>query len=138
MGSRHATIVVETRLLFREGLKALLAETIFQIVGDFASAAEIAASAILIEPQLVILGALAAETAVIEAFEIRKLLPKSKIVLLYESVSLPDFEKVLQSPIDGCLPSSVSIETLIDALALIMAGNGRAMVVPDVKRGHPP
>jgi two-component system nitrate/nitrite response regulator NarL len=138
MGSRHTTIIVEPRLLFREGLKSLMADNgYYHIVSDFASSAEIAASVILIEPQLVILGALAAETAVIEAVEIRKLLPTSKIVLLYESVSPSDFDKVRQSPIDGCLPSSVSFETLIDALALIMAGNGRTMVLPDVKRGLP-
>ena len=138
MGSRHATIVVETRLLFREGFKALLAESIYQIVSDFASSAELAGSPILIEPQLVILSTLAAETAVIEAVEIRKLLPTSKIVLLYGSVSLPDFEKVRQSPIDGCLPSSVSFETLIDPLALIVAGNARAMLLSQVKRANGP
>jgi two-component system nitrate/nitrite response regulator NarL len=137
MGSRHTTIIVEPRLLFRAGLKSRMADDAYHIVSDFASSAEIGASAILIEPQLVILGALSAKTAVMEAAEIRKVMPTSKIVLLYEFVSFPDFEKVRQSPIDGCLPSSVSFETLINALDFIMAGNGRTMVFPDAKRGHP-
>jgi two-component system nitrate/nitrite response regulator NarL len=114
-----------------------MANDAYHIVSDFASSAEIRASAILIEPQLVILGAPSPQITIVEAAEIRKLLPTSKIVLLYESVSPPDFEKVRQSPIDGCIPSSVSFETLINALNFIMAANGRAMVVPDLKRGYP-
>jgi len=137
MGSPHTTIIVEPRLLFREGLKSRMANDAYHIVSDFASSAEIRASAILIEPQLVILGAPSPQITIVEAAEIRKLLPTSKIVLLYESVSPPDFEKVRQSPIDGCIPSSVSFETLINALNFIMAANGRAMVVPDLKRGYP-
>jgi two-component system nitrate/nitrite response regulator NarL len=130
MGSRHATIVVEPRLLFREGLKSLMADTVYHIVSDFASSAEISgASTMSDEPQLVILGAPFADSALTEAVAIRKLLPKSKIVLLYESVSPPDLEKLRQSQINGCVSSSVSFETLVSTLDLIMGGDARALVL---------
>lgn len=93
MGSRHATIVVEPRLLFREALKSLMADNVYHIVSDFASSAEIGASTMSNEPKLVVLGAQFADSALTEAVAIRKLLPKSKIVLLYESVSLPIFRR---------------------------------------------
>jgi two-component system, NarL family, nitrate/nitrite response regulator NarL len=134
MGSRHATIVVEPRLLFREALKSLMADNVYHIVSDFASSAEIGASTMSNEPKLVVLGAQFADSALTEAVAIRKLLPKSKIVLLYESVSPPDFQKVRQSQIDGCVSSSVSFETLVSTLDLIMAGDVRTIVLHNVKR----
>src|SRR5258707_13229449 len=127
MGSRHATIVVEPRLLFREGLKALMADGVYHIVSDFASAAEISGASTMSDdpPELVILGAPFAHSAFTEIVAIRKLLPKTKIALLYESVSPPDFQKLRQSQIDGCVPSSISLDTLVNTLALIMAGDVR-------------
>jgi two-component system nitrate/nitrite response regulator NarL len=135
MGSRHATIVVEPRLLFREGLKALMADSVYHIVSDFASAEEISGASTMSDepPELVILGAPFAQ-AFTEIVAIRKLLPKTKIALLYESVSPPDFEKLRQSQINGCVPSSVSLDTLVNALDLIMAGDVRTIVLRNLKR----
>jgi hypothetical protein len=61
---------------------------------------------------------------------IRKLLPKTKIALLYEALSPPDFQKMRGSQVDGCIPSSEPFETLVITLDLIMAGDGRTMVSP--------
>ena len=58
MELRRTTIFVEPRSVFRKGLKALLANSRYHIVGDFASAAEVSGvSTLLDEPELVILGA---------------------------------------------------------------------------------
>jgi DNA-binding NarL/FixJ family response regulator len=130
MGSRHAMLVVEPRLLFREGLKALMAKTAYHVVSACASAAEIDGTSIPSdEPQLVILGAAFAHSVFTEAVAIRKLLPKAKIVLLYESLPPSDFQKVRESQIDGCIPSSVSVDTLVNALDLIIAGEVRTIVL---------
>ena len=135
MGSKHATIVVEPRLLFREGLKVLMADSVYHIVSDFASAEEISRAPTMPDkPELVILGAQFADSALTEAVAIRKLLPKTKIALLYESTSPPDFPKLLGSQLDGCVPSSEPMNTLVKALDLIMVGDVRTMVLPNVKR----
>ena len=112
MGSRLATIVVESRLLVREALKSLMAKHSYRVVCDVGSTAEISGAAISDEPKLIILGAQSADKAVAEAVAIRKLWPDSKIILLYEHVSLADFQKLLTSEINGCVPLLASPDTL--------------------------
>jgi two-component system, NarL family, nitrate/nitrite response regulator NarL len=134
MGPRLATIVVEPRSLVREALKSLMANNSYRVVCDIGSTAEFSgASTLSDEPKLVILGAQSAENALTEAANARKLWPDSKIILLYEYVSPADFQKLLMSQIDGCVPLFVSPDTLISTLDLIMARNVRVIVVGDAK-----
>jgi two-component system nitrate/nitrite response regulator NarL len=132
MGSRLATIVVESRLLVREALKSLMAKHSYRVVCDVGSTAEIS-GAISDEPKLVILGAQSADKAVAEAVAIRKLWPDSKIILLYEHASLADFQKLLASQINGCVPLFASPDTLIGTLDMIVTRDVRVMVAPDAK-----
>ena len=128
-----ATIVVESRLLVREALKALMAKHSYRVVCDAGSTAGIGATAISDEPKLVILGAQSADKAVAEAVAIRKLWPDSKIILLYEHASLGDFQKLLTSEINGCVPLFASADTLIGTLDMIVNRDVRVMVAPDAK-----
>jgi two-component system, NarL family, nitrate/nitrite response regulator NarL len=134
MGPRLATIVVESRLLVREALKSLMANNSYRVVCDIGSTAEFSAASGLADgPKLVILGAQSADNALSEAVSARKLWPDSKIILLYEYVSPADFQKLLMSQIDGCVPLFVSPDTLISTLDLIMARDVRVMVVGHAK-----
>jgi two-component system nitrate/nitrite response regulator NarL len=85
-------------------------------------------------PKLVILGAQSADNAVTEAVSIRKLWSDSKIVLLFEYASFADFQKLLTSEIDGCVPLCVSPETLIRTLDLVMIEDARVMVTAGTRR----
>lgn len=135
MGPRLATIVVESRLLVREALKSLMADNSYRVVCDIGSIAEISgASTLSGEPKLVILGAPSADNALTEAVSARKLWPDSKIILLCESVSSADFQKLLTSEINGCIPLFASPDTLISMLDMIVTRDVRAMVVGDTKR----
>jgi len=80
------------------------------------------------------LGTQSADNAVTEAIGIRKLWPDSKIILLFEFPFLADFQKLLTSEIDGCVPLIVSPDTLISTLDMIMTKAVRVMVVSDTKR----
>ena len=134
MGPTLATIIVESRSLVREALKSLMANNSHRVVCDIGSTAEFSAASGLADgPKLVILGAQCAENALSEAASARKLWPDSKIILLYEYVSPADFQKLLMSQIDGCVPLFVSPDTLISTLDLIMARDVRVMVVGDAK-----
>ena len=134
MGPRLATIVVEPRSLVREAFKSLMANNSYRVGCDIGSTAEFSgASTLSDEPKLVILGAQSAENALTEAASARKLWPDSKIILLYEYVSPSDFQKLLMSQIDGCVPLLVSPDTLISTLDLIMARNVRVIVVGHAK-----
>jgi two-component system, NarL family, nitrate/nitrite response regulator NarL len=136
MGPRLATIVVESRLLVREALKSLMAKNSYRVVCDMGSTAEMSgASTLSEEPKLVILGAQCADNALSEAVSARKLWPDSKIILLYEYLSPVDFQKLLTSEINGCVPLFASPDTLISMLDMIVTRDVRVMVVGDIK--HP-
>jgi two-component system nitrate/nitrite response regulator NarL len=135
MGTRVATIIIEPRLLIREALESLMANHSYRVVCGVGSTADIASPLIVADgPKLVILGAQSSDSAVTEAHGIRKLWPDSKIILLFELASPVDFQKLLTSEIDGCVPLLVSPETLISTLDLIMIKDVRVMVVANAKR----
>jgi two-component system nitrate/nitrite response regulator NarL len=135
MGSRLATIVVESRLLVREALKSLMAKNSYRVVCDIGSTADFSAASGLADgPKLVILGAQSAENALSEAVSARKLWPDSKIILLCEYVSPAEFQKLLMSEINGCVPLFASPDTLISLLDLVVTRNVRVMVVGDTQR----
>lgn len=134
MAARVATIIIEPRLLVREALESLMAHHSYRIVCGVGSITEVGSPSMLAEgPKLAILGVPSADTAIAEAVGVRKLWPDIKIILLFEHASLLDFQKLLTSQVDGCVPLSVSPETLISTLDLIMVRNVRIMVVADSK-----
>src|SRR4029077_3580867 len=136
MGPRPTTIIVESRLLVREALKSLMAKNAYRVVCDIGSTAEFSAASGLADgPKLVILGAQSAENALSEAVSARKLWHDSKIILLYEYVSPADFQKLLMSEINGCVPLFASPDTLISMLDMIVTRDVRVMVVADAN--HP-
>jgi two-component system, NarL family, nitrate/nitrite response regulator NarL len=135
MGTGVATIIIEPRLLVRQALESLMAHHSYRVVYGAGSTADIGgASSVHEGPNLAILSAQSADNAVNEAVAIRKLWPDSKIILLFERASPLDFQKLLASQVDGCVPLSVSPETLIGTLDLIMTKDVRVMVVADAKR----
>ena len=138
MGPKLATVVVEFRLLVREALKSLMTKNSYRVVCDIGSSAEISSAATSSdEPKLVILGAQSADNALAEAAVIRKLLPDSKIILLYEFTSLVDFQKLLTSEIDGCVPLFASPDTLISTLDLIVIRDVRVVVLAVIEPAQP-
>jgi two-component system, NarL family, nitrate/nitrite response regulator NarL len=134
MGTRVATIIIEPRLLIREALESLMANHSYRVVCAVGSTADIGSPSIVADgPKLVILGGQSSGSAVTEALGIRKLWSDSKIILLFEFASLADFQKLLTSEIDGCVPLFVAPDTLISTLDLIMIRDIRVMVVPNTK-----
>lgn len=129
-----ATIVIEPRLLVREALESLMESHSYRLVCGAGSIAAIeSASAVPEEPKLVILGAPSADNAVAEAVSIRERWPDSKIVLLFEHLSPGDYQKLITSHLDGCVPLMASRDTLISTLDLVIVRGVRVMVVGDAK-----
>lgn len=129
-----ATIIIEPRLLVREALESLMESHSYHFVCGASSAADIENSSIVAEgPKLVVLSALSAENAASEAANIRKLWPDSKVVLLFEHLSPADFQQLITSQLDGCVPLFVSPHTLFSMLDLVMIKDVRVMVVGDGK-----
>jgi two-component system, NarL family, nitrate/nitrite response regulator NarL len=130
MGQCVATMVIEPRSLVREALVSLMASHSYQVVGSFASTADIENTVRGADaPRLVILGALPADEAVSAAGSIRKRWPETKIILLFDRASSADFQKLLVSEIDGCIPLFASPDTLVGTVQQIIAGDLRILVL---------
>jgi two-component system nitrate/nitrite response regulator NarL len=129
-----ATVIIEPHLLVREALDSLIRNYPYRVVCSVGSAADIGSASMVGDgPKLVILGPQSADNAAAEAVNIRKMWSDSKIVLLFEYASLADFQKLLTSEIDGCVPLFVSPETLIRTLDLVMIEGARVMVTAGTK-----
>jgi two-component system, NarL family, nitrate/nitrite response regulator NarL len=124
-----ATIVIEPRLLVREALVSLMASHSYQVVGGIASTADIDISLLASAPRLVILGPLPAAEAAAAADSIRKQWPETKIILLFDRAASADFQTLLASEIDGCIPLFASPDTLVGTLQQIMAADIKVLVL---------
>jgi two-component system nitrate/nitrite response regulator NarL len=134
MGAGVGTIIIEARFLVREALASLMENLSYRVVSSVGTAADIAGPSTIADGcKLVILGALAAEDAAEEAINIRKFWPDSKIMLLCESASPTDVQKLLISHIDGFVPLFVSAGTLSSVLNLIITQDLRVMIVDEAK-----
>jgi two-component system nitrate/nitrite response regulator NarL len=134
MGKLVTTLIVEPRSLVREGLASLMARHSYHVAGAVASTADIERSLLVADvPELVILGALAAEEATTAASCIRELLPETKIVLLLERASSTDYQNWQASEIDGCIPLSVSPDVLISAFEQILDGDFKILILRPVR-----
>jgi two-component system, NarL family, nitrate/nitrite response regulator NarL len=134
MARRTATVIIEPHLLVREALESLIKKYRYRVVRSVASTAELDNSAIADDgPRLVVLGGESTDDAVAEAVIIRKLWSNSKIVLLFERASIDDFQKLLASEVDGCVPLFASPETLIRTLDLVTIEDARVVVTGNAK-----
>ncbi|WP_210209872.1 response regulator transcription factor [Pseudolabrys taiwanensis] len=126
-----ATAIIAPHLLVRETLVSVVEGYCYRVVCGIGSVDEVANTAAIAGggPRLVILGEQSIAAAIDGAAEIRRRWPDSKIVLLFAHASPEDVQRLLLSEIDGCVPSSVSPDTLIRALDVVMSGDGRVMIL---------
>lgn len=139
MEKATTTLIIESRSLVREALASLLTNHSYRVIGGVASMADIAPSLPAKDvPRLVILGALAGDEAVRAADTVRKLWPTTKIVLLFDHASPADFQKLLTSEIDGCIPLFASQDTLLDTLKKLVAADFRILIQKPETRSSMP
>ena len=114
----------------REALVSLMASHSYQVVGGYATTADMEGPlAVADAPGLAILGALPPDEAASAAVTIRKRWPDAKIILLFDHASPADFQKLLASEIDGCIPLFASPDTLVGTVKQIMTAGLRVMVL---------
>ena len=136
METRVSTVIIESRLVIREALELLMRKQSYRVIHGVASTGDIANwSSISDVPDLVIMGAQGANSAAKDAEVIRARWPDSKIIFLFDDASSSDFQNMLVSQIDGCIPLFVSPDTLMRTLNLIMGQNARIVVMGDMKPG---
>jgi len=134
MAKRTTAIIIEPHLLVREALESLIKNYRYRVVRSVGSTADLDSSTMAGDgPTLVILGGESTDHSVAEAVSIRKLWSNSKIVLLFEQASVDDFQKLLTSEVDGCVPLFASPETLIRTLDLVTIEDARVVVTANGK-----
>jgi two-component system nitrate/nitrite response regulator NarL len=133
MARRTATVIIESHLLVREALESLIKKYRYRVVRSGGCTVDVENSMAGGDPELVILGAESTDDAIAEAVSIRKLWPNSKIVLLFEHASVVDFQKLLMSEVDGCVPLFASPEALIRTLDLVTIEDTRVVVTASVR-----
>lgn len=125
-----AMMIIEPRSLVREALVSLMISHSFRLVGNIASTTDIDKLSTTVDaPRLVILSALPVDEAASVAKHFRGLWPEAKVIVLFEHAALSDFQKMLASEIDGCIPVSASPDTLVDTLKRILAADCRIFVM---------
>jgi two-component system, NarL family, nitrate/nitrite response regulator NarL len=134
MARRTATVIIEPHLLVREALESLIKNYRYRVVCSVGSAADTDETMVGDDPKLVILGADSTDDAIAEAVSVRKKWSDSKIVLLFEHASVTDFQKLLTSEVDGCVPLFASPETLIKTLDLVTIEGARVVVTANARR----
>jgi two-component system nitrate/nitrite response regulator NarL len=142
MSSRGiSVIVVDPHLLLRECLISLISHYSFDLVRGVGSASELRDPSIPTDGQatLVILGSTyAADDAVAESQLVHQIWPLSKTILLFDKLSAPEVQYILNSKIDACVPLFTSREVLIKILDLVAFDNARiVMAVPSAKEFAP-
>ncbi len=129
MSLRITTAIVEPNMLIREGLTSLLEKYSYRVVGSANGVCDFAEKGSPSAPKLVLVGAETIEQALAEAEKCRNLWPASKIMLLMGPTGPDDYRQMIDSEIDGCVPLSVSRDTLMRTLDLMMLEDGKILVM---------
>jgi two-component system nitrate/nitrite response regulator NarL len=128
MSLRIATAIIEPNMLMREGLTSLLEKYSYRVVGSANDAVDLTARTLPEPPRLVLVGAKTIDQALAGASASRKLWPDAKIILLRGPRNADDFRQMQESEIDGSVPLSVSQDTLMRAVDLVMLENAKILV----------
>jgi two-component system nitrate/nitrite response regulator NarL len=137
MSLRVPTVIVEPNMLIREALASLLERYSYRIVGSANGAASFVAQGPPEPPSLVLVGAETMDHALAEVDRSRKLWPDTKIMLLLQGASDPDdVREMMASEMDGCVPLSVSQDTLMRTVDLVMLANAKIMVMVRPPHSH--
>lgn len=128
MGMDTATVLIDSRTLFREGLAYLLCETRYRPIESVASITDLPQNLsfasrtplfiVSVDPRQ----ATAGSTALREVFALRKLYPHARLIVLSASPDSRYVVATLEAGANGYILDTVTPNTLVQSLDLIMLG----------------
>lgn len=118
-----ALLVVEPNELLIEGLRRIVARSPFRIAYHYKSVTELAEADVPDEDiaAVVMDSADQSVTSVADMENVRRIFPKAKIILMWDSVSSPEMMRAFEH-IDGIILKSSGGAALVKALELIILG----------------
>ncbi|MCW2240159.1 LuxR C-terminal-related transcriptional regulator [Azospirillum canadense] len=115
--------LIDSNNLFRQGLKALLADQEFQITREASSlSAALSMSAEENSPQLLLVDPAGMGDSVQVVQTLKAALPDARLVLLTGKLDGEVMAKAIQAGADGFLMKDMSVEALAQSLRLVMLG----------------
>src|SRR5581483_9286498 len=129
--------VLEPNMLLRAGLISLVEKYSYRVIASAATASNLPDDNFSERPRLIVLGAAAIDHAMAQGAFCRRRWPECKIVLMYDHAGTEEMQKLSASEIDGCMPVSVSPETLGKVLDLVMCEQVMVMLAPLRRLQHP-
>lgn len=131
MSLRIETAVIAPHALAREGLASLLERYSYKIIGSAPDAAHLITELAAESPKIVLLGAETPEDIRTQSTACRRQWPNSTIVILHDGPGTITTHTILEAHADACVPLSVSHETLLKSLELLVGDDHVVLLLLD-------
>lgn len=124
VGQKRTILIVDDHPLFREGLKAIIArDDTFQVVGEAGSGHEALETCGALKPDLVLVDVSLPDQSGIELTrEIRKLLPKTRVMMVTMHTKVDYIARAFQAGATGYVVKESTPHKLLQALEAVSKG----------------
>lgn len=122
-GTEISIVHIDHNQLFREGLRRILGDSRYRVVGEATSSAEGIRLVTVLKPQLIIMDTRDCKGALAELMaSARAVSPRPGVVVLTDKLEIPPLARALEAGVDGYLLKDMSSESLRQSLELVLTG----------------
>jgi two-component system, NarL family, nitrate/nitrite response regulator NarL len=115
-------VVIETNKLFREGLRHIFSASSFEIVHEAGSVEDAIPFVESLQPALVLVGLPDSDDVTTRVSQIRAAAPRTRIVILADSIRMNRLADAMTSGVDGYLLKNMSADALHQSLRIVLLG----------------
>ena len=115
-------VVIETNRLFREGLRHLFSASSFDVVYESGSIEDAIPFVESLQPALVLVGLPDGDDVTTRVRQIRAAAPRTRIVILADSIRMNRLADAMTSGVDGYLLKNMSADALHQSLRIVLLG----------------
>jgi two-component system, NarL family, nitrate/nitrite response regulator NarL len=115
-------LVIETNKLFREGLRHIFSASSFEIVHEAGSVEDAISFVESLQPALVLVGMPDSDDVTTCVRQIRAAAPRTRIVILADSIRMNRLADAMTSGVDGYLLKNMSADALHQSLRIVSLG----------------
>jgi two-component system nitrate/nitrite response regulator NarL len=115
-------LMIETNKLFREGLRHIFSASSFDIVHEAGSVEDAIPFVESLQPALVLVGLPDSDDVTTRVRQIRVAAPRTRIVILADSIRMNRLADAMTSGVDGYLLKNMSADALHQSLRIVLLG----------------
>ncbi len=115
-------LVIETNKLFREGLRHIFSASSFDVVYESGSVEDAIPFVESLQPALVLVGLSDSDDVITRVSQIRTAAPRTRIVILADSIRINRLADAMTSGVDGYLLKNMSADALHQSLRIVLLG----------------